>query len=293
MSVLYISGSGRSGSTLLERVLHASGQTFSAGELHVLWRLPLEKITCSCGQRLTNCRIWPEILGHFPGSLEELAKLEARVSRTGFLRAKGFDIDLVRSDPEVARFLDLQRALFAAVKDVTGKQTLIDSSKAGPRAFLLSCLDEVRFVHLRREPGDVIASWRTRKFDKGLGTEMARLSPGRATVDWMKAEFFARRIARRREMLFMDYHALCAAPRDMVARIGAGSGLDFGGIPWRDAESFLPGAEYHSLNGNPDRFATGPIRVSHRDVDRRLLSVPDRMAARVLGSIATRLFPSP
>lgn len=291
--LVYISGSGRSGSTLLERLLHADGRVFAAGETHVLWRLPAERITCACGATLADCGVWRAILAAsgLEGRLGELAALEARVARSGYLGRRGLRPERLLREPEVARFLEAQRALVATIGAVTGKRCVVDSSKAGPRALLLSCLDETGFIHLRRDPGDVIASWRSRKFDQGLGADMARLTAARATEDWLKAEFFARAVAARRPVAFVDYAAFCAAPRATLRAIEATLGARFDGIAWTGDAGFAPGDGYHSLNGNPDRFSRGPIAISHRAPDRAALSRADRLAAAVLGGIAGAVYP--
>ncbi len=292
--LVYISGSGRSGSTLLERLLHADGRVFAAGELHVLWRLPLERITCSCGARIGDCGTWQAILARsgLTDRLGELAALEARVSRSGFLRGRGLRPKRVLAEAGVARFLQAQLALVAAIGAVTGKRTVVDSSKAGPRAFLLSCVETTRFIHLRRDPGDVIASWRSRKFDRGLGADMARLSAPRAAEDWLKAEYFARAIATRRPVAFVDYAAFCAAPRETLRAIEHRIGARFDGVGWSGPAGFAQGEGYHSLNGNPDRFSPGPIAIAERAPDRSALSRADRLAAALLGGLAGAVYPA-
>ncbi|WP_299131113.1 sulfotransferase [uncultured Amaricoccus sp.] len=292
--LVYISGSGRSGSTLLERLLHADGRVFAAGELHVLWRLPPERITCSCGARFADCGTWQAILAAsgLGDRLGELAALEARVSRSGFLRRRGMRPERVLGEAEVMCFLEAQLALVAAIGAVTGKRVVVDSSKAGPRAFLLSCLDGPLFIHLRRDPGDVIASWRSRKFDRGLGADMQRLSAARAAEDWLKAEYFARAVGARRPVAFVDYAGFCGAPRATLRAIEGRIGSRFDGVAWTGPAEFAPGAGYHSLNGNPDRFSQGPIDITHRAPDRAALSRGDRLAARVLGGLAGAMFPA-
>jgi hypothetical protein len=294
--ILYVSGSGRSGSTLLERLMHASGRVFATGELHVLWRLPQAAITCACGAKLPDCPTWRAILaeaGIGSAELAELARLEARVARTGFARRHGFDPARIAADPEAARFLALQRRIFAAAAAVSGRAAVADSSKAGPRALLIAALDEAAILHLRRDPGDVIASWRSRKFDRGLGADMQRLSPAAAARDWMKPEFFARRIAARRPVAFLGYEALCTDPRGTAAALAGRLGLDLGGIAWEGPARFRPGGNYHSLNGNPDRFAAGPVELAPRPVDRAALPLADRLAAGLLGAAARAAFPAP
>jgi hypothetical protein len=283
--LLYISGSGRSGSTLLERLLHSAPQNCALGELHVLWRQAPEGITCACGQRLADDPWWRQVLGRGAiGSAElaEMGALESVVSRTGFLLSKRFDLAAIRHDRRVARFLELQFRLYDAIAAQTGAAVLIDSSKAGPRAWLLATDPRVGILHLDRHPSDVLASWRSRKFDKGLGADMQRLSIRQAGADWFKAELLIRRLRRRRPVLTLAYDQFVRQPRaTMAATLGATAG----DIAWTGERCFSPAGGYHSLNGNPDRFESGEIEIAPRRVDRRRLSPVDRYSVAMVGSM--------
>ncbi|KPF78547.1 hypothetical protein IP88_03380 [alpha proteobacterium AAP81b] len=297
MDLLYISGSGRSGSTLVERLLHASQRFVAVGEFHVLWRLPHDQITCSCGARLPDDPFWQPVLasaGIGAPEIAELARLEARVARTGRIAAAGFSLDRLRDDPEVTAFLAPQLAILAAVARAAGRDIVVDSSKAGPRAFVMATLAASHSVHLWRHPTAVIASWRSKKFDQGLGTLMARPGIPAAAADWWKVEQLARRLAREAPVAMVDYDRLCADPAPVLAQALAAAGIaGDAGIPWADSHSVVAGAHYHSLNGNPDRFDRGPIRVAARSVDWSKQSAADRLLVPAAGALLGALYPRP
>ena len=57
--VLFISGWGRSGSTLLDRMLSSSLGFFASGELReVWWRGVQENRQCGCGVGFNECPFW-------------------------------------------------------------------------------------------------------------------------------------------------------------------------------------------------------------------------------------------
>ena len=52
MKIAYVAGYGRSGSTLLERILAAAPRTIGAGEVRNLLWLDDPEHRCACGERL-------------------------------------------------------------------------------------------------------------------------------------------------------------------------------------------------------------------------------------------------
>ncbi|MFV0644494.1 MAG: sulfotransferase [Sphingomonadaceae bacterium] len=294
-SVFYISGSGRSGSTLLERVLHSSRAVSAIGEFHCLWRLPMADINCSCGNVLTEDAIWQEILAkaQISGSdISELSRLENEVSRSGYIARHRFSLASLRKEPQVQRFLELQFRIFDAASSVMNTPVIIDSSKAGPRAWILACQPNMHIIHLYREPADVIASWRSRKFDKGLGTDMQRLSVTKAAADWWKAEAMARKLSGQAPVTFIDYEAMCREPRKEVGHLLKALSLEsLPPVQWCSDTSFMTGGNYHSLNGNPDRFYQGEIEISHRDANMKQYSGMERKAIQMAGALLRTAYP--
>ncbi|MCZ7671658.1 MAG: sulfotransferase [Chloroflexi bacterium] len=59
--VLFIAGAGRSGSTLLERMLGQTADLSPIGELRHLGRQDFELDLCGCGQRFQECPFWAAV----------------------------------------------------------------------------------------------------------------------------------------------------------------------------------------------------------------------------------------
>lgn len=295
-NVIYISGSGRSGSTLVERILHSSGTACSVGELHCLWRLPEEAIACSCGLGIAQDGFWREVLADAAfddATLAELRELEKTVCRTGYIAQHGFSLNALRAEPAVQRFLDLQFRLAESIAAVGRRPVLVDSSKAGPRAWILACDPRVRFVHLYRDPADVIVSWRSIKFDPGLGTAMMRMPISGAAMDWWKVEYLVRRLSRATTVNWMDYRAFCADPRGTLDAVVSALHLPTPVEPrWTAFNVVEQGDDYHSLNGNPDRFDKTAIKIALREPSWKAISPGERPFIRLTGSALRILYPT-
>ncbi|MGL6044549.1 MAG: hypothetical protein ACRC1J_11550, partial [Sandaracinobacteroides sp.] len=136
-----MSGSGRSGSTMVERVLHASPRFQGLGEFHCLWRLPEHAITCSCGTNFARDDFWQAALaeaGVSAATLADLRRLEGVVARSGYIAKHRFSLDRLAAQGDVRDFLAPQLALMRAVARLGGRSVMVDSSKAGPRAWLMA-----------------------------------------------------------------------------------------------------------------------------------------------------------
>jgi hypothetical protein len=122
LKVIFILGSGHSGSTLLDLMLGAHKLAFSAGELSKLWGYsgPDVKKTCACGQRIADCDFWNEVRS--------------------------------RVDPCDANDDAPPSALLEAICAVSDAQVVIDSSKSIRRLrSLLATPVDLHVIHLVRD----------------------------------------------------------------------------------------------------------------------------------------------
>lgn len=280
----------------MERVLNSSPLLAGVGEIHALWRLPLDSLKCSCGAALPDCGFWQAALGHAgigAAELAELAALESRVVRNKFLIRKGYDLGRIAADPQVVRFNALQARLFGGVRQASGTRIVLDSSKAGPRAWLLAAGPaRPLFLHAYRNARDVIASWRKPKFEPSTGTLMKKPSLAGAALDWIKVEQAARSLARRGPPLQrVNYADFAASPRSALeAALEAGFPGLTASIGWRDARQVAPGPQYHSVLGNPDRFDSGLIEIRPKSVQKDNFSGTEALAIQSIAAVLHRFY---
>src|SRR5579872_5725970 len=87
LTVIYIAGDGRSGSTLLDRLIGACDGAFSCGELaNLLNAVQSGEELCACGERAPACRFWAEVMRRWRGAVahfepDEYRRLQQRHER--------------------------------------------------------------------------------------------------------------------------------------------------------------------------------------------------------------------
>ena len=281
--VLYIGGWGRSGSTLLDRLLGQAEGSFSVGEMRDLWlRGVLENRRCGCGEPFDSCAFWREVGAEaFGGWDADHARTLHRL-RTRYDRPWTLPILSVRRpwNPDLERYSDATAQVYRAVQKVSGADVIIDSTKIPSYAFLLRRISDIdlRFVHLVRDSRGVVYSWQ-KSIDRPDGTSgqdrMIKYGAASAGGRYLLYNGSARLLLTARvPYLFSRYEDLVDDPQDELRRV-----LRFAGLP--EATGFLEGGTArllpnHTVDGNPMRFSSGPLVIRRDDAWRTEMDAGDR-----------------
>ena len=292
MKLIYISGAGRSGSTLLERVLSSAPGVFGLGEFHCLWRMDIRELMCACGHRLRDCGFWSRVIPEARIDADwtrMMRDLEWSVVRHRLIARNGFDLRRIAAIPEIAEFVERQMAVLSVVAKISDCDVLINSSKAVPRAWTLAAHADPTIIHLRRACKDFFASVITPKYDPGLGKLMPTPSFPYLAMSWFKAEQSNKLLARRTPVSRLNYEAFASAPQAyLTATLGPVFPNLIQTIAWADETSVDPPAEYHSIGGNPDRYSRERIVIQpHTAIGR--LSMRERYRCLLVGAALTLL----
>jgi hypothetical protein len=276
VKILFIMGSGRSGTTILDNVLAEPDGFFTAGELRYLWqRGILGRGECGAGDQVTDCEVWSAVLGKLGEDGSMNAEAIARWQDT-HLRTR-HTLHLLRQRPGrpsnmpgLNRYVDLLSRLHRAIAEVTAARVVIDSSKRPSDAAVLRLVPGVEsyFLHMVRDPRAVAFSWKRPKAWRSDGSSKMRLhGPLYSTTQWLAynlgAENVMRHVQRARSMR-VRYEDFIRAPMDGVARIGRWIGEVREPSPFVD-QSTVRLSGNHSVSGNPSRFATGPVTIRDDD----------------------------
>ena len=197
-AVLYIAGTGRSGSTVLANILGEVDGVFAAGEVRYLWQRGLkESRLCGCGLPVRECPVWSQVLAR-AGYLDDPSRVDSVIrmlQRTGSDRnLPGILAGGVRHGLDPARsaaYADDRAALsdlYAAMADVTGSRVIVDSSKLPAYANVLAATPgiDLHVVHLIRDPRGAAHSWASKKSsaDGAARSHMEQIGPAKIAVLW-------------------------------------------------------------------------------------------------------------
>ncbi|MEM7431453.1 MAG: sulfotransferase [Pseudomonadota bacterium] len=217
MKVIAISGSGRSGSTLLSLLLSQDPQVFNLGQSRHLWRAWLADAPCTSGTTVQNSSVY--------STLKTLDLLTMPAAEKAFLkdaaRMKNWNDDaaLSRLKSHHDAFLALTHIMLGRVADATGAHIFIDSSKAPEVALAFSLLPgvELYVLNLVRDPRAVATSWYRKKKSISQAIRNARDWPARQRrLDhWSLGE---RRLTLR-------YEDLAANPEASLDKVAAWADL--------------------------------------------------------------------
>jgi hypothetical protein len=306
--VVYLGGLGRSGSTLLERLLGELPGLCASGEVIHMWqRGVVENERCGCGEPFRGCDFWGQVgKAAFGGwnniSTEQVLGLRAAVDRTRRIPLLTRRSLPPRMQAALSEYTGYYLSVYRAIAEVSGCETVVDSSKHASLAFCLARRKEIdlRVIHLVRDSRAVAYSWTTKVArpdrpgqsdrpdrhtssdgpgDGGTGRYMTTYAPARAAAQWNAQNAALQLLGQRgAPVLRLRYEDFVAAPEQTMRQAArfaglAGSDLHLGflGSDGQSPCALLNTA--HTASGNPLRFATGKLPI--RGDDRWRAAMPD------------------
>ncbi|NUO99101.1 MAG: sulfotransferase [Nonomuraea sp.] len=268
---MFLGGLGRSGTTLLERLLGELPGVVALGEVVHLWsRGVLAGEPCGCGAAFPACEFWRRVGkrafgGWRPSVAERVLTLRQRVDRTRRIGRV--------AHPDLAAYARAYRKVYEAAD----AEVVIDSSKHASLAHCLTAAGlDVRVVHVVRDPRAVAHSWRKLVERPEDGRPMTRWGPVRTALHWTAQNAGLELLARRgAPVLRVRYEDLIADPARTLTSLATGLGLTTSELPFLDGTTARLGPA-HTASGNPMRFHVGPIDLRRDDTWQAALPTRDR-----------------
>ncbi len=307
--VLFIGGLGRSGSTLIERLLNEYPSTFAIGEsVHIWERGVRDDELCGCGDSFSECVFWSEVGRRAFGSWSEIDSERVIDMR--------WHTDRTRQMPQIVRalrgktlpsehrdYLDLIGSVLVAAGELarerTGAEIILDSSKHLSSAALYS-LDErldVRVLHVLRDPRGVAYSW-TKEIARpeasgGDMAEMPRYSPARTAGRWVSDNTgFAQLERLGVPTLRLRYEDFLNDSLGSLRTIATFAGIEPPDFPEGvfDGSTGVLATPMHSAAGNPMRFGSADVTLRLDDAWTTKLPAQQRRVVSAITGPARKIF---
>ena len=266
--VLYIGGSGRSGSTLLEGLIAELPDVTVLGEVAHLWErgIVLDEL-CACGAPFHSCEFWTAVGDRaFSGwqhvDIERVRMLKSAVDRQRRMLQTTRRRPSPRIHEQSVEYAEYFRRVYDAAAEVAGTKIVVDSSKVAPTALALSHDQRIdlRVLHIVRDSRGVAYSWsKSVSRPETGGTEMMpQLSSRASTQLWISHNLSITALAYRGVPVSrIRYEDML---EDVAGAVGgAWQALGLPGVPEFPLEDdgTIELHPTHSVAGNPMRFKTG------------------------------------
>lgn len=266
--VAFVGGHGRSGSTLLSRVLGGVPGCCAVGELRYLWSQGVARNRmCACGRRFRRCPFWTQVGDVAFGGWGQVDIREVRELHRTLVRNRYLPLLLA---PRVApsferrlqRYVATTARVYQAVRQVSGCELVIDSSKFPSSAYLLRHVPDLdlRLIHLVRSSQAVCYAYTkvVQRPDRG-GRLMARHPPATSALEWLGFNFALEGLGLMGvPSTLVRYEEFVRRPREEIGRLLAFLGQDTpSGQLSFVGEHTVELYPDHSVAGNPMRLRTG------------------------------------
>ncbi|MFK5949808.1 MAG: sulfotransferase [Methylococcales bacterium] len=239
VTVLYIMGMPRSGSTIIDRILGAHDNIVSVGELINLpvngW---INNEYCSCGSRTNDCTFWSTVKADWSdksdtNTVHNYLSLQSKLEKL-WVRFKSFDLPDNYKD-DFNNYATMTLSLYKSIQTVSNKKIIVDSSKNPLRAYLLSLMPGInlRIIHLVRDARGVAWSkMKSFKKDEKAGVQ-ADLEPTplwRTAINWCRINLrcdWVRKQLQANYSMLVCYEDFTNNPEKYFSRIGGLTDEDF------------------------------------------------------------------
>jgi len=266
IKVVFIGGAGRSGSTLLDRVLGQGKGFVSVGEMYHIWQRGfIENQLCGCGQPFRSCGFWQEVVNRVsehvdisePRAILALEKSVARFRHLPMLvfpslRPKEFSLML-------REYANVLKSFYESIAGAAGSRVIIDSSKLAPHGLVLNEIPGIKVyvVHLVRDSRGVVFSLSRRKFRPEIVSKKVTMpvkSPLRGTAIWMFSNLATLLLAAKSDNYkVVTYESFSEDPKSAVQNIMTWTGEDSDLSFFLEDHRVLLGVD-HTVSGNPMRL---------------------------------------
>jgi Sulfotransferase family len=296
-TVVYITGSGRSGSTLLERALGSAPGLVNVGELFDIFRRDAPQTErCGCGEPFATCPFWAGVARHSFGNWNSersaaIQRLRARVAKQRQI-PRLVAMPLAGRDfrADVARYGSIYGTLYSAIAAQAGVSHIVDASKWPAQALVLSRAGiDVRMVHLVRDVRGVaysLSKQGVRRPQALDGTQvMWNKGPALAATKWSQCQLDVELMRGcGLPIMRVRYDDFVQDPRRITEQVLTWLGLQYHPADLRHlGEGHMALGPSHGIAGNPSRARQGEITLQADEAWREKMSHRDYCLVTAIG----------
>jgi len=295
IKILFITGASRSGSTMLDRILGQIEGFFSLGEMHHIWqRSFIENQLCGCGVPFKECEFWQSVINRAFGGFDEvdpekILKLRYSVQRIRFIPWLGCPkLRSLRYQRRLSEYGEIWKQLYTAIREVSGSNVLIDSSKSPVHGFILNTIPgiDLYVVHLVRDSRAIAYSWQRAKRRPEIHWKevyMHRMGVWGSVQDVFMSNFLARLLGSIvSHYIVIRYEDLVAQPQSVLLQLFEHLGMEVPDLSHLFDDLVINLETSHMVSGNPMRFEHGNVRIRVDDEWKQRLSTCKRIAVTTL-----------
>lgn len=288
VKVLYIAGWGRSGSTILARILGQVEGLVHTGELRTIWIDGFKpKSVCGCGTLVRNCEVWQDIFKRSFDGIENIdpqAMAQLRLSTEPrsqeILTSHLFKHQKQQLHNKLQAYIQILDRLYPAIQEATGTQIIVDDSLHPGYAYTLSLVPSIdlHLIHLVRDPRGCAYSWEKRH-KKGLGYYNLKES----SLGWNLRNLGIEMLKFRASIqhLTVRYEDFISQPQLTLLKILTLVNCETKMLPF--ASQFEVNLNStHSIFGNDNRTATGLIRLQVDDSWKTMMTAGEKLKVNLL-----------
>ena len=291
IDVIYIGGTGRSGSTILEYHLAEAISAVAVGETVFLWDRGMKgDELCGCGKPFSQCPFWTSVA--VGGAIDEHRHAFEMFWEGHWHRLKAIPRLMVsgRRVPTVDAAARAYGDLFEAIAKTAGRPVIVDSSKEAAFWLFLRYVPGIRVhtLHIVRDSRAVAHSWRRAVLKPELAHRRAEhmgiIPYWKSALKWLVVNLTfstVRGHAHSGEFVTVRYEDFATEPEASLDRILSRLG------PYvretADDATSTPHAVQHSVSGNPVRFDRARLaRITLDEEWRRAMPARHRRVVTVL-----------
>lgn len=274
LKIVFIGGSGRSGSTLLDLLLGQVDGFFSLGEMCHIWeRSFVENQLCGCGKPFKSCDFWRVVVEEAFGGFDcvdgrAILKLQRSVARIRHIPQLTFPkLRSRRFCSSLSDYIEILERLYWAIAKISKCEVLVDSSKLPSHGFVLSEIPtiDLHVIHLVRDSRAVVHSWQKKKRRPEIYWKeeyMPRYGLLKATYEWILSNWLTELLGKKADFYtIVWYKELSSKPRAVIKKLLDWVSVGYNRFDFFSTDNVVCLGINHTVSGNPMRFKTGDLVI--------------------------------